>query len=255
MNKLFYTAILGVSILASNPILAEKTNSSDSKQEKIVWGAGVSPFVRKVRMVLDYKKINYKLNQILPNVLTEKTGGTIDPEFADIKLSLGKIPAYTEIDKNGDKFSISESNVIVDYIEASNQKNHLRTSDPRENAKISWFMAYADNVLGAATYKIFFEKFVKPNVLKLETDSSIVDSTYNSELQKALDFLDNQLEGKKWIAGTNEMSLADIAVMSHMVSLIHSGYDLKEVAGSKRKNLQNFVEKMSKMKIVKDNLA
>ena len=77
----------------------------------ILWGVSVSPYVRKVRMLLAEKEITYQHKQTLPVLLLQATGQEIPSDFSVIS-PMGKIPAFVD---NG--LHISDSSVICAYLE------------------------------------------------------------------------------------------------------------------------------------------
>ncbi|MFC4789703.1 MULTISPECIES: glutathione S-transferase family protein [Giesbergeria] len=100
-------------------------------------GSTTSPYVRKVRVVMAEKKLDYTL--VLENVWAPDTGiATINP--------LGKVPCL--IMEGGD--TIFDSRVIVEYLDALSPVGKLIPSTGRERAEIKTWEALADGVLDAA---------------------------------------------------------------------------------------------------------
>ncbi|NOT57316.1 MAG: glutathione S-transferase family protein, partial [Deltaproteobacteria bacterium] len=76
-----------------------------------VHGANISPFVRKVRVLLAEKNIAYTLQPVNPF--------TAGPEYR--KLSpLGRIPAFQD-----DQTTLADSSVICAYVERTNPQPAL----------------------------------------------------------------------------------------------------------------------------------
>src|SRR5262245_42436653 len=114
-----------------------------------VYGAGASPFVRKVRVVLAEKKLPYDLEPVLPI--------NVSAEFKKIS-PLGKIPAYRD-----GEVTLSDSSVICAYLERKHPSPALYPSDPYEFARALWFEEYGDSALvGVTGPKIFFKKIIAP---------------------------------------------------------------------------------------------
>ena len=97
----------------------------------IVYGAALSPFVRKVRGCLVEKKLDYRMELILPRN---------QPDWYFKINPLGRIPAL----RDGD-FDICDSSVICSYLEQKYPTNNaLCGSSAEEAARIRWLEKYAD---------------------------------------------------------------------------------------------------------------
>lgn len=198
-------------------ILACLTLSSPvfAKEGIQVWGIKASPYVRKVLLTLEHKKIPYTLNETLPKKLLDATKTQGDPEFFTAS-PLGKIPAI----KDGD-FSLADSSVIISYLEKKYPEHSLYPKDSKKLALSLWFEKYADTVLNDVIHqKIFFERFVKPEVLQIPSDENVVASALKGELPTIFDYLEKELSknGGAWLVG-DELTIGDIGVATHFVSL------------------------------------
>lgn len=198
------------------------TNQPDSNVQ--LWGTAVSPYVRKIISVLEEKKVSYTLHPILPSSLLEATGQEVPVEFKQIS-PLGKIPAIQV-----DDFAISDSAVIAAYIEKKWPEIAIYPKKPEEFAKAIWYERYSDTVMTDVFHKIIFEKYVKPNVLKAEENKPLIAELID-KLPTIFRYLEDEFEKNKgeYLVGST-ISIADIAVMHHFVSLQIAGVniDLKE---------------------------
>lgn len=99
-------------------------------------GSLASPYVRKVRVVMAEKKLDYEL--LLEDVWAPDT---------TIKLSnpLGKVPCLI-MEDNGAMF---DSRVIVEYLDTMSPVGKLLPTQGRERASIKCWEALADGVLDA----------------------------------------------------------------------------------------------------------
>lgn len=198
------------------------TETSQEAVERTVYGVGVSPYVRKVRVVLNEKQLPYTHKEILPTVLLNALQQPIPEDFKQAS-PLGKIPAYREGD-----WTVSDSAVITQYLDQKYPEHKLYPTDPREYASALWFEKYGDDVLTNVIHtKIFMERVVKPQVLKQETNEETVQKALKDELPPLLDYLESQLQDRQWLAGNN-FSIADIAIATHFVSLNLAGEKLNE---------------------------
>src|SRR5215813_8170252 len=72
-----------------------------------IYGSTVSPFVRKVRVVMAEKGLQYSIDPVSPF--------RAPPDFRDIS-PLGRIPAFRDTDLP-EPNHLSDSSVICDYVE------------------------------------------------------------------------------------------------------------------------------------------
>lgn len=185
-----------------------------------VWGTCVSPYVRKVVSVLEEKKIDYEVHPILPKILLEARGEKIPVEFEKIS-PLGKIPAIQV-----GSFGISDSSVIVAYLEKKWPQNSVYPANTEDFARALWYENYADGVMTDVIHKIFIERVIKPNEFKVPADEQVVASLAQ-QLPGILRFLETELtkNQSKYLVG-DRLTIADIAVIQHFVSLRHSKMEL-----------------------------
>ncbi len=163
-----------------------------------VHGAPLSPFVRKVRVALHEKGIQYDLVPVIPFPPAND-----DPAFRRIS-PLGKIPAYTDGD-----FAISDSSVILNYLESNDPA--LLPEDAQQRARALWIEEYADSELANNVGPVFFQRFVAPKVLQQESDQTVIDAALNEGLPPVFDYLEEQLgDGEYFAAG--RFTVADVAV-------------------------------------------
>ena len=100
-------------------------------------GSTASPYVRKVRIVLAEKKLDYQL--VLENVWSDDT--TISATNP-----LGKVPCL--VMEGGDV--VYDSRAIVEYLDTLSPVGRLIPSSGRERAEVRTWEALADGVLDAA---------------------------------------------------------------------------------------------------------
>ncbi len=169
-----------------------------------LYGAGLSPFVRKVRVVLAEKKLAYDHDPVVPfNVSADYKA--ISP--------LGKIPAWK--DEAG---ALSDSSVICAYLERRHPTPAMYPSDPYQYARALWFEEWADSALiGVAGAKIFFPRVVAPRFFNQPADEAAVQKAIDEELPPLFDYLESQVTAD-WIAG-GQFSVGDIAIGSVCVNM------------------------------------
>jgi len=167
-----------------------------------LFGAPVSPFVRKVMVALAEKGIAYEHDPVVPAVAPaefKRVSKDVSP--------LGRIPAY----RDGD-FALADSSVIIAYLERVKPSPALYPSDTRDYARALWFEEYGDGGLAPIIGgKIFFQKIAGPAFFKQPTDEAVVTKAINEELPPLLDYLETQLGNGDWLVGRS-FSIADVGV-------------------------------------------
>ena len=234
-NKMITGLVLASTIFASGLSFAKP----------LLWGSSVSPYVRKVQVVMEEKGINYDQKEILPKLLNDLTKTETPKEFLEASF-LGKIPAF---ENNNDK--MSDSAVIIAYLEKKFPRTKsMYPAKPAEYAKAVWFEHYADEVIGNANKKVFFEKFVKPNVLKSAPDMKLVNEGLNVDLPKIQSYLNKEVGKNKYLVA-NKFTVADVAVATHFISLKQAGF---EVDAKQYPNLAKYLDRIFKQTSFKNHL-
>ncbi|MBF7730820.1 glutathione S-transferase family protein [Pseudomonas sp. N040] len=179
----------------------------------IVYGAPLSPFVRKVRLLLAEKGLEYQLEYINPF-------GQPD-DFQQIS-PLKRVPAL----RDGD-LTLADSSVICQYLEEQYpQHTPLYGQNAVERARVRWLEKYADyEVAPAATFGVFRNRLIKPAVLSQPSDEGAVQRALETTLPPLFDYLEQQLGDRQYFVG-NRLSLADLAVAVQLVNLEHGGETL-----------------------------
>lgn len=156
-------------------------------------GSLTSPYVRKVRVVMAEKKLDYEL--VLEDVWANDTQ-------IQKHNPLGKIPCLL-MDDNGALF---DSRVIVEYLDTLSPVGRLIPQSGRDRAAIKCWEAIADGVLDASV-AIVFETRRRPAELR----SPEWVERQQGKIACALDQMNKTLGDNPFCAGIN-ISLADIAV-------------------------------------------
>ena len=173
----------------------------------VVFGAPISPFVRKVRVALAEKNLPYELKPVLP--------GSDDPQFRALS-PLGKIPALQD-----GAVALADSSVICAYLEKRYPTPALLPADPAAYATALWFEEYADSRLfQVCTEGVFFERIVKAGMRGVPADEAKVAAALR-ELPVACGYLEQQLAAVAF--GGDSLTLGDIAVATQFVNLQYGG--------------------------------
>lgn len=156
-------------------------------------GSLTSPYVRKVRVVMAEKKLDYEF--VLENVWAEDTQ-------IQAHNPLGKVPCLI-MDDSG---SLFDSRVIVEYLDTLSPVGRLIPQQSRDRAATKCWEAIADGVLDAAV-AINIEINRRPAELRSEP---WIKRQY-AKISAALDSMNKSLDEQPFCMGVN-FSLADVAV-------------------------------------------
>ena len=193
-----------------------------------VHGVGASPFVRKVRVALAEKGLDYELEPVFPF--------GVSADFKKIS-PLGKIPVLQE-----DDYYLPDSSAILDYLEAAYPQTSLLPKDPKERGRAVFLEEYADGGISAkATGAIFFQRIVGPRFMGQPTDEAVVQKAIDDEVPPVFDYLDALLAGGKQYLVGNALTVADIAVTSQFVNLAHAQFTVDK---TRWPNLAGYLERM-----------
>lgn len=171
-------------------------------------GAILSPYVRKVRVALAEKGIEYDSVSVMPMGQT--------PEYLAIS-PLGKIPCYQE-----GEFTLPDSSCILAYLERKQPSPALYPSDAKEFARALWYEEYADSKLAATCAVPFFQRFVRAAMMKQPADEAAIRKAIDEDAPPAFDYLERELDGREYLAG-GQFSIADIATASFFVNMEFGG--------------------------------
>jgi len=177
-----------------------------------IYGSTVSPFVRKVRVVMAEKGLEYTLDPVSPFAAP--------PEFLEIS-PLKRIPAFrdTEVPEPN---HLSDSSVICDYLEHKFPKPALYPSDPFQRARALWYEEYADSALAQAMGRGFFFERVVKKIMRAPVDEELCQKTLTETLPPMFDYLEKEIGDKDYLAG-GAFSIADITVCTMLVNFEHAG--------------------------------
>jgi len=153
-------------------------------------GSLTSPFVRKVRIVLAEKKIDYEFEVDSP--------WTPETQVPNVN-PLGKIPVLVLDDST----VLFDSRVIVEYIDSVAPNNKLMPESNRERAEVKRWGAVADGICDAAA-TIFLER-KRPQ----EQQSADWITRQEDKIIRGLEYMSDQLGESTWCMGTH-FSLADV---------------------------------------------
>lgn len=156
-------------------------------------GSNTSPYVRKVRIVMAEKKLDYQYE--LEDVWSEATTiGESNP--------LGKVPCLIMEDGG----AVFDSRVIVEYLDTLTPVGKLIPASGRERAEVKCWEALADGMLDAGVLMRLEATQRKP-----EERSSVWIARQRRKVDAGLRSMSTGLGEGTWCNGSH-YSLADIAV-------------------------------------------
>lgn len=179
----------------------------------IVYGAALSPFVRKTRVFLAEKGLDYTLEQV--NIFPP-------PDWFKALSPLKRIPVLRD-EEAGPDATLPDSSVICAYLERRKPEPALYPKDNFAYARALWFEEYADSELAGNVGMGIFRPVVVSKLMGKEPDRAAAEKTLTEKLPKYFDYLDKEIGGNAFLVG-NAFSIADIAVATQFVNLAHAGY-------------------------------
>lgn len=174
----------------------------------IVYGAALSPFVRKVRAALREKNLPYEHVHIDP---------VKKPDYFLALSPLGRIPVL----KDGEQVLV-DSGVICTYLDAKYPQISLRPTDPAALAQVLWFEKFADYELAPLMTFTVFRQRVLASLRGGTPDETAVAIALNEKLPPLLDYLEKMVAKVDYIAN-DIFSIADIAMAVQVINLGYGG--------------------------------
>lgn len=170
----------------------------------ILYGAPLSPFVRKADVLLREKGADFELESVnimpMPDWFKEISPARRIPVLRD-----------TDIGKEGTLGTIPDSSAICAYIERKFPEPAFYPSDPYEYGRAVWYEEYCDSelasVLGLGIFRpIQFNRFQGK-----EPDVATAKKAYAEKLPRPLDYLEGEVGEKGFLVG-DSMSIADVSI-------------------------------------------
>ncbi len=165
----------------------------------------LSPYSRKVRLVLAEKRLPFELR-------VEKTWERRE-QYLEIQPA-GTVP--TLIEDNG--LAIPDSSVICEYLDEAYPDTPLMGHTLADRVEVRRLVLWFDEKFAAdVTRNLLGEKYMKRVSGRGHPDASALRAGY-ANLRHHLDYLGWLAETRRWLAGSN-ISLADFSAASHISAL------------------------------------
>lgn len=162
-------------------------------------GSLTSPYVRKIRIVLAEKKIDYEFVLDSPWEAGNQVAA-LNP--------LGKVPVLILDDDS----TLFDSRVIAEYLDAVAPNNRLIPASGRERISVKRWEALADGIMDSAV--AVRNESLRPAE---KQEAGNIKLHYNA-VTRALAYAADQLGAKQWCEGAS-VTLADLAMASALVYL------------------------------------
>lgn len=177
-----------------------------------VYGAPLSPFVRKLCLCLIEKGLDYQLEVVMPFG---------QPDWYRELNPLGRIPAF----RDGD-LTLADSSVICQYLEEHYpERPSLYGAGAEQRAKVRWLEKYADYELAPlCTFTVFRNRVLKAT-MGLPCDEDKVQQTLKDKLPNHFDYFEASLGDEPYFLG-QPLSMADLALASQLINMEHGGESL-----------------------------
>lgn len=179
-----------------------------------IYGVPISVHTRKVIIAARLKHLPFELIPVVP-VMPD----SLPPHWRQLSPT-GLVPAL----RDGD-FTLADSAAICAYLERKWPTPSLHPSDVRHYGHALWLEQYASGTLFHDVVRpLFHELFVHPKVQKIATDQAVVGDVLNRVLPEVFSYLE-RASGGSFLAG-DALSVADLAVMSNLITLQYTGFAL-----------------------------
>jgi glutathione S-transferase len=172
----------------------------------IVYGASMSPFVRKVLAFGSEKGLELENRPV--------GIGSQDAEFRKAS-PFGKMPGFVDGD-----FAISDSSAIIAYLDAIKPEPNLIPTEAKARARCVWYEEFADTLLMDCGRKLFFNRVVAPMFMGREGDLQAADVAEREQLPPLIAYLEGVVPDSGFLV-EDRITLADLAVASPFANLIH----------------------------------
>lgn len=176
----------------------------------VLYGAPLSPFVRKVDVVLREKGLEFE-SQPLPVPLPDW--------YAEINPAR-RMPALRDRDvaAEGPQGVIPDSSAICAYLERVAPEPALYPKDAYTFGRALWYEEYADTDLAGSIGAGVFRPVVFPMFAKKDPDVATARRALAETLPPLLDYFEGELGRNDYLLD-NAFSIADIALANQVINL------------------------------------
>jgi glutathione S-transferase len=179
----------------------------------VIHGIPLSVHTRKAIITAHLKGIDIKVEPVIPF--------NPPPKWPELSPT-GLIPVM----QDGD-FTLPDSAAICQYLERKRPTPAILPRGDRDLSRALWFEAYAGGtVFRNVVHGLFFQKVIRPGILKQPTDQAAIDQILATTQPKTFQYLESQANGS-FLAG-NALSVGDIAIVSTLINYRYLGFPFDE---------------------------
>jgi len=186
-----------------------------------------SPHARKVRLLAAELGIPLELVARDPRI-----GETRGPDYLALNPN-GRIPTLVE-----DDVTLWESPAILKYLAAKHPERGLNGASLQDQAQVDQWLFWWVGGVEAAMEALFWERIIKPKVLKKDGNDPGIMADARARLARFLPVLDRQLEGREFVIGP--LSIADFVIGARL----DRGPDYLDIDLSPYKNIGAWLERL-----------
>ena len=210
----------------------------------IVYGAPISPFVRKLVVAIGEKGLAFTNEDVNPFAAPEW--------FFEISPAK-RIPVLRDTDfgTEGVAGTLPDSSVGCLYLERKFPTPSIYPADPYLYGRALWLEEYCDTELAGHVGLNVFRPILFPVMSGKPPDLGRARKGWDEKLPPLFDYLERELAGGPFAVG-DSFSVADIAIATHMINaeLVVGPIDAKRWP-----SLSAHTRQISERPSVKDNLA
>jgi glutathione S-transferase len=174
-----------------------------------VVGSYLSPYVRKVLVVLDLKRVRYEIDPIVPFL-----GGDAFTRLSPLR----RVPVLVD-----DQVALADSTVICEYLEERHPEPPLLPRGSAARARARWLEEFADTRMGEVfIWRLFDQVVIRPAVWGEKTDAALVERALSEEIPAILDYLEPELPAEGFLFGA--VGIADVALASFFRNARFAGF-------------------------------
>jgi glutathione S-transferase len=172
---------------------------------RVLYHLPLSPYARKVRLVLAEKRLPFELR--LEKVWERR------PEYLELNPA-GTVP--TLVEDSG--LVVPDSSVICEYLDEAHPDSSLFGRTIAERIEVRRLAGWFDGKFAAeVTQNLYGEKFLRRLTRRGNPDPAAIRTGYVA-IRYHLDYIGWLAETRKWLAGS-ALSLADFAAAAHLSTL------------------------------------
>ena len=178
-----------------------------------IYGVPISVHTRKVIVAALAKDLPHEVVPVVPVIPGNPPGN-----WRELSPT-GKIPALSDGD-----FTVADSAAICAYLERIHPERPLYPQPAREYAMALSLEQYGGSLFRDVVHPLFHETIVHPKMRNIPTDRARVDDVLAKAVPETFGYLDS-IAGEPFLVG-KAMTIADIAVVSNLITYQYIGFDL-----------------------------